>query len=129
MRKPHWPFVGLLTFALVACGTSGPVTVAVNGTLRGSSGAPLTGPNVRLQVNHGAPIETTAAGAFSGGTVNAPYTLTIKNGSSVIEYVDMTVAPTQTADNAVNGALRITSVGGQVTPVPSSRSRVARASS
>jgi len=112
MRQQHPPALVLLALALGACSAPAPTTVTLTGTVRDTSGNPV--PGALLQVNHGTVASSSAAGTFAMGTVATPYTLTLKRGANVVEYVGLTSTPPTIAADAYFGAPRTTQVSGHV---------------
>jgi len=123
MRKRHATTAVLLTLILAACSSQGPTSAAVSSTLRDVNGSPL--PGAMVQVNHGTPVATTASGSFTVGNVSSPYTLTVKSGNVIAEYVGLTGSPTSVTEHPMYAARGRAAVSGTVTgvsyPLPSTQ--------
>lgn len=86
-----------------------PPTVTISGTVLDTSDAPVPGANVLL---NGANLKTTGAdGTFSYTGVTPPYTLTVRIGTSVLEYRGLTRTTLKLGGKMVYSA----SSGGMVT--------------
>jgi hypothetical protein len=78
-------------FLITACGGGGGggggvVPITVSGTVVDNSNTAVSGANIILNHDSVSLVTTGADGAFSFGNVTPPYTLTMKSGTTVIEY-------------------------------------------
>jgi hypothetical protein len=88
MTRSAW-LVLALSSALVACGGGGgggSSTITVSGTVIDGTGAPMSGVNVLLDGDVASLLTTGADGKFSFSKVTRPYGLTLKSGTSIVEY-------------------------------------------
>jgi|GEM_PF-1855772 len=106
----------VLSVNLIACGgVAEPVSLNVNGTALSTTAAPL--PGAQVQLNRGAVLTTDASGAFAASGVSAPYTMTVKSGTRVTEYVGVTSANPLAPVNPEGFTGKTGSVSGNVSGV------------
>jgi hypothetical protein len=110
---------------MAACGgggggsAGGPITVS--GTVVDATNTGVSGANVVLNSDTASLVTTGATGTFSFSNVTPPYTLTVKSGTTIIEYRGLTRGnPLVTIDGGVGyGTTVAGNVTGATNPLPS----------
>jgi hypothetical protein len=120
--------------ALAACGgggSSGPATVDVTGTVIDEAGAPVSGASLLLNGEAASLATTGADGKFAFPKVKTPYTLTVKQGTTITEFRGLTraaLAVGAAIGGFGGGSVRTTKLSGTLTgpafPMPSSEAIV-----
>jgi hypothetical protein len=108
--------VALMTsLVLAACGgggSGGPITVS--GTVVDDTGAPVSSANVVINGDSAGLVTTAADGAFSFPKITPPYTLTIKSGTTIVEYQGLRRAKPQVVFGT-GGLVHTAALAGSVT--------------
>lgn len=112
-------------FMLAACGgggggsAGGPITVS--GAVVDHTNTPVSGATIVLNSDYTGLVTTGTTGTFSFSPVTPPYTLTVKSGTTIMEYRGLTRAdPLILADGEVSFATTVTgAVTGAAYPLPS----------
>jgi hypothetical protein len=119
----------LIAVLLPGCGGGGgggdgggPITVS--GIVVSSTGAPVSGANLILNNTASSLVTTGADGKFSFANVTPPYVLTIKTGTALAEYRNLTRSNPQVV-TSTGGVTYSTSLAGNVTgptyPLPANQ--------
>jgi hypothetical protein len=94
-------------------GGGGPITVS--GIVVNSTGAPISGANIILNNTSSSLVTTGADGTFSFANVTPPYVLTLKSGTAVAEYRNLTRANPQLTSAILGGVAYTATLAGDVT--------------
>ncbi len=107
-------------FLIAACsgggggGGGGGGPISVSGIVVDSSNAPVSGANIILNHDNATLVTTGAGGTFSFPTVTVPYTLTMKSGTSIREYRDLSRTNPQLTTSS-GGVGNMATLAGNVT--------------
>jgi hypothetical protein len=94
-------------------GGGGPITIS--GIVVNSTGAPVSGANLILNNSSSSLVTTGADGTFSFANVTPPYVLTLKSGTAIAEYRNLTRANPQLTSSILGGVASTATLAGDVT--------------